>query len=76
VEVEVGADGLASAPPSGAADAAPPAGALDALVVMDMVGAAPAIAGPGQFNMSSNGHRLIFPKVTSDAVLPSVEFVS
>jgi hypothetical protein len=31
VEVEVGADGLASAPPSGPAAAAPPAGALDEL---------------------------------------------
>jgi hypothetical protein len=49
---------------------------LDALLVGDEVGAAPAVAGLGPLNKSNNGHRLISPKVTSDAVLPCVELVS
>jgi hypothetical protein len=48
---------------------------LDALAVGDVVRAAPAVAGPGPLNKSNNGHRLIFPKVTSDTVLPFAELV-
>jgi hypothetical protein len=49
---------------------------MDALVAGDRVETTPAVAGPGPLNMSSNIHRLISPKVTSDAVLPSVELKS
>jgi hypothetical protein len=48
---------------------------LDALIVGPGVGVAPAVAGPGPLNMSSNGHIIISPKVTPDAVLPFVELV-
>jgi hypothetical protein len=46
---------------------------LDAPMVGDGVGATPTVTGPGPLNTSNNGHILIFPKVTSDAVLPPVE---
>jgi hypothetical protein len=40
------------------------------------MGAVPAVVEPGSLNISINGHRLTSPKVTIDAVLPSVEHVS
>jgi hypothetical protein len=45
-------------------------------VVGDGVREAPVVAGLGTLNKSSNGHRLISPKATSDSVLPPVELKS
>jgi hypothetical protein len=49
---------------------------LDALVVEAGVGVALVVAGPNPLNGSSTTHLLASMKVTSDAVLPSVEPVS
>jgi hypothetical protein len=45
----------------------------DALAVGAGVGAVPTVVGPGSLKRSSNNHIPTSPKVTSDAVMPSVE---